>query len=171
MENEQVRIIQLMKMLRDGAASMVLHQVGAAPDPNPRRGPPSTTDGDSVRGRASIRQSKATGHKDSTDTLRMMQWHAEGIYKKKVELTNVLQENKIDIICAQETHMNKENCCCHYLGYSCRLAARDLLYSPSHRQDSTYHGLCNTRCGSLAGTRNTSMVSPHEGSLRRPIAP
>ena len=77
MENEQVRIIQLKKMHRDGAASMVLHQVGAAPDPNPRRGPPSTTDGDSVHGRASIRQSKATGHKDSTDTLRMMQWNAE----------------------------------------------------------------------------------------------
>ena len=76
-----------MKMLqnvyRDGADSMVLHQVGAAPDPKPRMGPPSTTDGYSVHGRASIRQSKGTGHKHSTDTLRIMQWNAEGIYKKE----------------------------------------------------------------------------------------
>ena len=27
-----------------------------------------------------------------------------------------------------------------YIGYSFRLAARDLLYAPSHIQDSTYHG-------------------------------
>ena len=37
-----------------------------------------------------------------------MQWNAEGIYKKKVELTNFLQDNKIDVLCAQETHLNKE---------------------------------------------------------------
>ena len=30
------------------------------------------------------------------------------------------------------------------MGYSFRLAARVLLYAPSHRQDSTYHGLCYT---------------------------
>ena len=34
-----------------------------------------------------------------------------------------------------ETH------CCH-MGYSFQLTARVLLYAPSHRQDSTYHGLC-----------------------------
>ena len=113
MENEQVHIKQLIKMLqtlyRDGSAYMVLPQVGAAPDLKPRRDPPSTTDGDSVHGRASIRQSKATGHKDSTDTLRVMQWNAEGIYKKKLELTNFLRDNTIDILCAQEIHLNKEN--------------------------------------------------------------
>ena len=45
------------------------------------------------------------------------------------------------------------------------------LNAPSHRQDSTYHGLCYTSRGALAGTRNSSMGSPHEGSIRRPIAP
>ena len=35
-----------------------------------------------------------------------------------------------------------------------------LLYAPSHRQDSTYHGLCYTSRGALAGTRNSSMVHP-----------
>ena len=32
-------------------------------------------------------------------------------------------------------------------------------------------GLCYTSCGALAGTRNSSMGPPHEGSIRRPIAP
>ena len=33
---------------------------------------------------------------------------------------------------------------CRHIGYSFRLAARVLLYAPSHRQDSTYHVLCYT---------------------------
>ena len=60
---------------------------------------------------------------------------------------------------------------CRHIGYSFRLAARVLLYAPSHRQDSTYHGLCYTSRGALAGTRNSSMGPPYEGSIRRPIAP
>ena len=59
---------------------------------------------------------------------------------------------------------------CRHIGYSYRLAARVLLYAPSHRQDSTYHDLCYTSRGALAGTRNSSMGPPHEGSIRRPIA-
>ena len=43
---------------------------------------------------------------------------------------------------------------CRHIGYSFRLTARVLLYAPSHRQDSTYHGLCYTSRG---------------GSIRRPI--
>ena len=68
------------------------------------------------------------------------------------------------LIVRKETH-------CHHIGYSFRLAARVILYAPSHRQDSTYHGLCYTSRGALAGTRNSSMAPPHEGSIRRPIAP
>ena len=60
---------------------------------------------------------------------------------------------------------------CRHIGYSFRLTARVLLYAPSHRHDSTYHGLCYTSRGALAGTRNSSMGPPHEGSIRRPIAP
>ena len=47
----------------------------------------------------------------------------------------------------KETH-------CRHIGYSFRLTARVLLYAPSHRQDSTYHSLCYTSRGALAGTRN-----------------
>ena len=35
----------------------------------------------------------------------------------------------------------------------------------------TYHDLCYTSPGALAGTRNSSMGPHHEGSIRRPIAP
>ena len=42
---------------------------------------------------------------------------------------------------------------CRHIGYSYQLTARVLLYAPSHRQDNTYHGLCYTSRGALAGTR------------------
>ena len=51
----------------------------------------------------------------------------------------------------------REETRCSHIGYSFRLAARVLLYAPSHRQDNTYHGLCYTSRGALAGTRNSSM--------------
>ena len=60
---------------------------------------------------------------------------------------------------------------CRHICYSYRLTARVILYGPSHRQDKTYHGLCYTTRGALTGTRNSSMGPPHEGSIRRPIAP
>ena len=40
------------------------------------------------------------------------------------------------------------------MGFSFRLTASVLLYASSHRQDSTYHGLCYTSRGALDGTRN-----------------
>ena len=52
----------------------------------------------------------------------------------------------------------REETCCRHMGYSFRLAARVPLYAPSHRQDSTYHGLCYTSGGALAGTRKNGMV-------------
>ena len=60
---------------------------------------------------------------------------------------------------------------CRHIGYSYRLTARVILYAPSHRQDNTCHGLCYTSRGALAGTGNSSISPPHEGSIRRPIAP
>ena len=60
---------------------------------------------------------------------------------------------------------------CRHIGYSYQLTARVLLYAPSHRQDNTYHSLCYTSRRALAGTRNRSMGSPHEGLIRWPTAP
>ena len=65
----------------------------------------------------------------------------------------------------------REETRCRHMGYSYRLTERVLLYAPSHRQDNTYHSLCYTSHGALAGTRNSSMGPPHEGSIRWPTAP
>ena len=56
--------------------------------------------------------------------------------------------------------MREETHCHHCMGYSFQLVARDLLYAPSHRQDSIYHGLCYTSRGALAVARNSSMGRP-----------
>ena len=56
---------------------------------------------------------------------------------------------------------------CRHIGYSYRLTARVLLYAPSHRQDKTYHGLCYTSRGALAGTRNSSMGPPLSDGIQR----
>ena len=52
----------------------------------------------------------------------------------------------------------REETRCRHMGYSFRLAARVLLYASSHRQNSTYHGLCYISRGALAGTRNGSTM-------------
>ena len=56
-----------------------------------------------------------------------------------------------DIIMVKD-HSTREKTRCHHMGYSFRLAARDNLYAQSHRQDKTYHDLCNTSRGALVGT-------------------
>ena len=58
---------------------------------------------------------------------------------------------------SHHSNSEREKTCCSHMGYSFRLAARVLLYASSHRQDNTYHGLCYTSRGALAGTRNSSM--------------
>ena len=50
--------------------------------------------------------------------------------------------------------------CCHKMDHTFWLAARVLLNVPSHRQDSTYHGLYYTSRGTLARMRNRSMGPP-----------
>ena len=49
---------------------------------------------------------------------------------------------------------------CRHMGHSYRLIARVLLYTSSYRQDSTYHGLCYTSRGALAGRQFSSMGPP-----------
>ena len=63
--------------------------------------------------------------------------------------------------------VREETCCCN-MGYSFRLTARVLLYAPSHRQDSTYHSLCYTSCGSLAGTEIPQWVHPMKDQSDNP---
>ena len=37
------------------------------------------------------------------------------------------------------------------------ISSKVFLYASSHRQDNTYHSLCYTSCGALAGMRNSSV--------------
>ena len=61
-----------------------------------------------------------------------------------------------------KNHSNRrEKTHCHYyIGYSIQLAAKDILYTTSHGEDSTYQDLCDTSCGAMAGLRNSSVGSP-----------
>ena len=38
----------------------------------------------------------------------------------------------------------EETLCHHYMGHTFQLTAREPLYAPTHRQDSTYHDPCTT---------------------------
>ena len=58
-----------------------------------------------------------------------------------------------------------EETCCRHIGYSFRLTARVLLYAPSQRQDSTYHGLCYTSRGKLASEHRVRFA--HNAKARR----
>lgn len=87
---------------RCGAVSVDHHQAEAAPDPKPRRDPTSATRDGSASWGTRTMQSRTTGQK----TLRILQWNAEGIQNKKIELQKFLHMENIHILCAQETHLN-----------------------------------------------------------------
>ena len=55
------------------------------------------------------------------------------------------------------TQIAREETRCRHMGCSFRLAARALLYAPSHIQENTYHDLWYTSRRTLAGTWNSSM--------------
>ena len=53
------------------------------------------------------------------------------------------------------TQIGRKESRCRHIGYSFRLTARVILYALFHKQDNTYHGLCYTSGGALAGSRNS----------------
>ena len=57
--------------------------------------------------------------------------------------------------------MREETRCCH-MAYSFWLAARVLLYAPSHRQDNIYHSLCYTSREALAGVHRYINTLNHD---------
>ena len=88
-------------------------------------------------------------------------WHIKGREREMFYLTThsthfIYGYMASDIWLRTILIVRKETRCCH-IGYSYQWTARLLLYAPSHRQDNTYHSLCYTSRGALAGTRNSSM--------------
>ena len=92
-------------------------------------------------------------------TLQSLNWRKKG---------NVLFNNKLNTFCLRlygvghmvKDHSDSERKPAAATWATFRLAARVLLYAPSHRQNSTYHGLCYTSLVAQAGTRNISMGPP-----------
>jgi hypothetical protein len=94
----------------------MVHKVGLAPGPKPRRGPNRTTIVDlSPYSRPDRRTARArssrttTGHNALKRPLNVLQWNADGILKKKVPLSKLLCDEQIDIACIQETHLKPKH--------------------------------------------------------------
>ena len=89
----------------------------------------------------------------------------EDIFYLMTHSTHFIYGHMMSDIWLRTTQIPREEPRCHHMGYSFRLAAKVLLYASSHGQDNTYHGLCYTRHGALAGMKNRSMGPPHEGLI------
>ena len=96
---------------RCGALLIESRQESRVPGPMPRRGPPYTTGGTSYFSRGVRRRDErqiAIGQLNRQLSLKILQWNAEGISKKKDALLNRLSEHKIDIACIPETHLSEK---------------------------------------------------------------
>ena len=95
-------ITQMKYNCLNGARTSKIHQDGAAPGLNRLT---SATGGQPFMSRGT------RGHKSTTTVynfLKIMQWNAEGLVKKKTELEHLLKRESIDICCIQETHLKKD---------------------------------------------------------------
>ena len=95
---------------RYGALPEESHQAGRVPGPMPRKGPPQATGGHPGpfwKTRKWEQRENTTGQTTrQTRGLNILHWNAEGIYHKKQALTVRLDNDKIDVACIQETHLN-----------------------------------------------------------------
>lgn len=95
------------KVYRYGANLVESRQAEIVPGPMPRRGPPNTTGGNLPLCCGVKAQGNRVKSIDQTPrTLNLLQWNAEGVLNKKMSLTKRLYEEKIDVACIQETHLN-----------------------------------------------------------------
>ena len=106
----------------------------------------------------------APQHKKIYQLLGVRQWQLKNkwmLWKGRKELfyltthsTHFIYGYIASDIWQKTIQIAREETRCRHMGYSFRLAARVLLYASSHREDNTYHSLCYTSRGALAGTRN-----------------
>ena len=100
-------ITQIRNTCSNGARTLKIHQDGAAPGLN---SPTLATGGQPLmsRGTRGHKSTTTVYNQLQTTTLKIMQWNAEGLVKKKTELGNILKKESIDICCIQETHLKKD---------------------------------------------------------------
>ena len=97
-----------------GALPVRSRQAGRVPGLMPRGGPTHATGGHPAPqcgARPRKRRANATGQTspnsdNNTRPLNILQWNAEGVYQKKISLTERIHGDKIDVACIQETHLN-----------------------------------------------------------------
>ena len=99
---------------RDGAVPVEIRQAGRVPGPLPRRGPPQATKRGRpvpVVARPRRRVKRMTGNPREEDRmpLNILQWNAEGLYRKTTALKQRLLTDNVHIACIQETHLNPDN--------------------------------------------------------------
>ena len=88
--------------IRCGAKPVESRRTGLVPGLNgpPKRSGGTLTSSRGTRGRGS--RLHATG---TPNTIRILQWNAEGVAKKKIALEKRLKDQGIEIACIQETHL------------------------------------------------------------------
>ena len=92
----------------NGARTLKLHQDGAAPG---LHRPTSTNGGQPLIARCTRGYKRHTteyNNESSQTTLKVMQWNAEGLMRKKTELEHRMNKENIVICCIQETHLQKD---------------------------------------------------------------
>ena len=92
----------------NGARTLKIHQDGAAPG---LHSPTSTTGGEPLIARCTKGYKKPTTeytNKLSQMTLKVMQWNAEGLMRKKTELEHIMNKENINIYYIQKTHLHKD---------------------------------------------------------------
>ena len=108
----------------DGALPVETRQAGGVPGPLPRRSPPQTTmkGGHPTPAQEARHQGRwvkkkryrfrrsmedmSSESQSKAKSLKILQWNAEGIFRKKTQLAQRLKMEDIDIACIQETHLN-----------------------------------------------------------------
>ena len=98
---------------RYSARPLGICQGGRVPGPSPQRGPPSAARGHLTSSCQARRQGARVRDTDLKETptsrgINVLQWNAEGVYKKKIALTEKLHKENISVTWLEETHL-KEN--------------------------------------------------------------
>ena len=108
-----------------GVLPVESRRAGRGPGSPPRRSPPKRAGGSSSSAcgvRSREKEVNTTDHKQ--DKLTILQWNAKGIQKKKEALKVFLYQQKVDIACIQESHLNS-NLRFSIRGYTCYRQDRD----------------------------------------------
>lgn len=113
---------------RCGVLPVESRRAGRGPGSPPRRSPHKRAGGSSISAcgaRSRDKKVNTTGQHSKTKSLKILQWNAEGIQKKKEALKIFLHEKEIDVACIQETHLNS-NLRFSIRGYTCIRQDREI---------------------------------------------